>query len=151
MIWNMRVTVTTDLPIPAQQACALAQKPALLRHVLWPWMAMVLDDDQPLPERFVAGDTLAARLSMLGVLFGWTHTLRLIAVTPTEIVTREGGGPIQGWDHRLTFVPTSEHTCRYTDSVDIGAGVLTPVIVAVAHALYRYRQWRWRTLARVLA
>jgi len=40
---------------------------------------------------------------------------------------------------------------HYTDEIDIGAGALTPFVWAYAHLLYRYRQWRWRRLARTLA
>ena len=63
----------------------------------------------------------------------------------------EHGGPVTAWDHRLTFEPTSPTSCRYTDAVDIRAGVITPLVALYAHFIYRYRQARWRALAPVLA
>ncbi len=145
----MTVTVTTNLPIPAQRACELAQKPALLRHVLWPWLAM-----RPigaLPEQIAEGDVIAARLRFLGFVPGWTHTLRVERVAPLEITSRECGGPVSAWNHRLTFEPTSDQSCRYTDRVEVRAGVLTPGVALFARLIYRYRQARWRALARVIA
>jgi hypothetical protein len=68
-----------------------------------------------------------------------------------EIASREHGGPVSAWNHRLTFQETSPGSCRYTDSVEIHAGLATPTVVLFAHLVYRYRQWRWRALARVLA
>jgi len=70
---------------------------------------------------------------------------------PREIVSREHGGPVTAWDHRLTFEPTSSTSCRYTDTVAIRAGLLTPTVALYAHFIYRYRQVHWRALARVLA
>ena len=37
---------------------------------------------------------------------------------------------------------------RYTDSVEVRAGLLTPLVWAFATAFYRHRQRRWRRLVR---
>jgi hypothetical protein len=145
----MTVTVTTNLPISAQRACELARKPALLRHVLWPWLAMRPTD--PLPEQIVEGDVFRARLRFLGFLPGWTHTLRVERVGPLEIASREHGGPVNAWNHHLVFEPTGERSCRYTDRVEVRAGALTPLVALFAQFIYRYRQARWRALASVMA
>jgi hypothetical protein len=143
------IRVSTELPIAAEEACRLAQKPALLSYVLWPWVSMT--PDAPLPDSIGAGDELHARLRFLGVLPGWTHTLRIERLGAREIASREHGGPVKTWNHTLTFDPIAEHACRYTDHVEVRAGLLTPLVGLFAALVYRYRQARWRTLARVLA
>lgn len=145
----MTVSVTTDLPITAERACQLAQKSAVLAHVLWPWLTVT--PGTPLPAAVAEGDEITIRINFLGVLPGWRHTLRVERLTPREIVSREHGGPVTAWNHRLTFEPTSSTSCRYTDRIDIHAGPATPVVALFAHFIYRYRQARWRALARVLA
>ncbi len=145
----MIVTVSTTLPIPAERACALALRPALLAHVLWPWLSVAPLAE--LPDRIGEGDTISARLRFLGVLPGWTHTLHIEQIGPREIVSREYGGPVSAWNHRLTFEPASGDSCRYTDRVEVQAGALTAAVAVFAHLIYRYRQMRWRALARVLA
>jgi hypothetical protein len=145
----MKVTVATNLPIAAERACQLAQKPTLLSHVLWPWLTVTAAT--PLPEAVAEGDEISIRLRFLGVLSGWTRTLRIEHLGSREIASREHGGPVRAWDHRLTFEPTSPTSCRYTDSVEVRAGPATAIVVLFAHLIYRYRQARWRALARVLA
>jgi len=143
------VTVSTELPIDAEQACRLALKPALLEHVLWPWLA--LEPLDPLPERLGEGDVVRARLRPLCLLPGWTHTLRLERIRPREIASREHGGPVSAWNHRLTFEPLEAGSCRYTDTVEVRAGAATWAVALFARLIYRYRQMRWRALARVLS
>jgi ligand-binding SRPBCC domain-containing protein len=145
----MIVSVTTDLPIAAERASELARRPALLRHVLWPWLA--LRPRGPLPDPVLEGDEISARVVFLGLLPGWTHTLRLVRVTPLEVASEEHGGPVRAWNHRLRFEPTGERSCRYTDEVEVQAGWLTPLVALFAHGMYRHRQARWRALAAILA
>lgn len=145
----MTVTVTSDLPMAAERACQLAQKPALLSYVLWPWLTVA--PATPLPEAVAEGDEISIRIRFLGVLPGWTHTLRIERLAAREIASHEHGGPVTAWDHQLTFEPTSTASCRYTDTVEIRAGAATPAVALFAHLIYRYRQARWRALARVLA
>ncbi len=145
----MTVSVTTDLPIAAERARELPRRPALLRHVLWPWLALRVNG--PLPDEAVEGDEISARILFLGVLPAWTHTLRLVRVTPLEVASQEYGGPVRAWNHRLLFEPTGERSCRYTDRVEVRAGWLTPGVALFAQFIYRYRQARWRALAEILA
>jgi ligand-binding SRPBCC domain-containing protein len=142
------VTVGTALPIPAERACQLAQKPALLAHVLWPWVTVT--PGMPLPDVIAEGDEISIQIRFLGLLPGWTHTLRIEHLAPREIVSCEHGGPVTAWNHRLTFEPMSSTSCRYTDTVEVRAGLATPLVALFARLIYRYRQARWRALARIL-
>jgi hypothetical protein len=49
---------------------------------------------------------------------------------------------LPGWRHRIRLVSA--------DKIEIHAGALTLAVWAFAHAFYRYRQARWRALAKVL-
>jgi hypothetical protein len=145
----MTISVSTELPIAAERACELAQKPAMLSHVLWPWMRLIAI--APLPETIAQGDAIVVRLCFFGVVPAWRHTVLVARLGPQEIVSCEHGGPVATWNHHLTFQPTSATSCRYTDAVEVRAGLLTPFVTLYAHFIYRYRQARWRALARVLA
>jgi hypothetical protein len=145
----MTVRVSTELPLAAEHARRLASKPALLSYVLWPWLKMT--PSGPLPETVAEGSEITARIRFLFVLPGWTHTLHVERLREREISSREHGGPVRAWNHTLTFEPTAGHACRYTDTVEIDAGPLTPLVALFAALIYRYRQARWRALAKVLA
>jgi len=55
------------------------------------------------------------------------------------------GALIKQWDHWIFVEPDGEGT-RYTDRVDVDAGLLTPFVSAFARIFYRHRQRRWRRL-----
>jgi len=141
---------TTPLPISAEAAFALAQRPATFAYVVRgvlrvPALASV-------PDGFARpGVEASGRMWWLGVLPSWTHHLRVVALAPGEILTAEHGGPIRTWNHRLTFVATSPTSCDYTDEIELDAGPLTPFVRRFASALFALRQARWRRLAAVLA
>ena len=61
----MTVTVATDLPIAAERACRLAQTPALLAHVLWPWVTLA--PETPVPEEIGQGDEISVRIRFLAL------------------------------------------------------------------------------------
>lgn len=143
------IRVSTDLPLTAESACALAQQPALFAHVTRP-----LFSSHGLPDSFdgaVAGEEVVVRLWWLGAIPSWRHHLRVVEVGERELLTSEHGGPVRRWDHRLTFAPLpGGRGCRYTDEVALDAGPATPLVWLFAHVMYRYRQSRWRALARVI-
>jgi hypothetical protein len=86
------------------------------------------------------------------VIPAWKHEIRIVRVDEAArvIYTNERGGGVRKWNHRITIKPLSDDRCRYTDEIDIGAGPITPLVWAYAHVFYRYRQRRWRKLARRL-
>jgi hypothetical protein len=55
---------------------------------------------------------------------------------------------ISTWDHWIFVEEMPDGSTRYTDRVEVRAGVLTPFIAAFAWIFYRHRQRRWRELVR---
>lgn len=102
------------------------------------------------PARWEASTTLVTRFWLAGfVPAPWRHHLAIISIDPSrrEIVSAEHGGPIRTWSHLIRITPEGTGS-RYLDEITIDAGALTPLVAAFAHAFYRYRQARWRRLAR---
>ncbi len=67
-----------------------------------------------------------------------------------QMQTREHDPLIRRWDHRIAVEPADTSTCRYTDDVDIEAGLLTVPVWLFAQLFYRHRQHRWKSVARRL-
>ncbi|MFD4365859.1 hypothetical protein [Rhodococcus sp. NPDC058521] len=143
-----KVILTTKLSIPATTACALAQKPELFKYVVWP---IIRVPHLTLPEHVEPGTEGSARIWWFGIIPAWKHHLKLIRLEPTEIYTNEWGGPVHTWNHHLTFTPIDEHSCTYTDEIEFEDGVAGYPTWLFIHLMFRYRQRRWRALARVLA
>jgi len=104
------------------------------------------------PELFGEGTVISTRLLFFHVIPGWKHTLRVVRVDRDTftLVSKESGGIVKTWNHRIWLEPQTEDGCQYTDEIDIEAGLFTPLIWAWAQIFYRYRQHRWRRLASAL-
>ena len=108
--------------------------------------------ERELPERFDAGETYRVRLLFFGFVPAWWHEIRIVRLDDThrEILTAEQGGAVKEWGHRITVDERGPYKSHYTDEIEIGAGLLTPFVWLYAQLFYRYRQRRWRKLARSL-
>lgn len=84
------------------------------------------------------------------VIPAYRHTIEVVEVDQATgtIRTREHGGLLKAWNHTLHVEPLDDRSCRYSDTVDIDAGLATSFVAAMATGIYRYRQRRWRKLAR---
>ena len=92
------------------------------------------------------------RLLFFGFIPAWWHEIHIARLDEAqrEIQTAEHGGPVEDWHHRITVDERGPYQSRYTDEIEIRAGLLTPLVWGYAQLFYRYRQWRWRRLARSL-
>jgi ligand-binding SRPBCC domain-containing protein len=143
-----KVTLTTELPIPAAQARELAAKPELMRHVLAPYLK--ISRRLQMPEKIEPGLEAAGRLWWFGVIPAWRHHIKVVRLDPLEIYTNEWGGPVRTWNHRLTFVPTGDHSCSYTDEIEVDDGVRGWGTRGFVLVMFRHRHRRWQALARIL-
>lgn len=142
------VVVSTELPISAQRAAALARKPALMQFVLAPALKL---PGLEAPDRIEVGTRASARLWWFGVLPAWTHHLEIKELDDLTIYTHEHGGPVHTWNHRLTFTPLDEHRCRYTDEIETDDGIKGLGTRLFIRLMFAHRHRRWRTLAAIVA
>ncbi|WP_280419811.1 hypothetical protein [Nocardia carnea] len=142
------VRLSTELPIPARDACLLAQRPELFEYVVAP---LLRTPDLDFPDPLAPGVSGSARLWWFGIVPSWTHHLTLIHLGPTELFTNESGGPVRVWNHRLIFTAIDENRCRYTDEIEVEDGWRGLGIRLFAELMFRHRHRRWRELTRVLA
>ncbi len=146
----MVARIGTELDAPAGTVWALVKRKETLLYVTRGVMG--LPDAKAWPEELREGERVTGRIRFFHVLPGWAHTLRVVSVDEDrrELRTAERGGFVERWDHLIRAEALPGGRTLYTDEVTIEAGALTPAVWAVAHAFYRYRQMRWRGLARVL-
>jgi hypothetical protein len=146
----VEIRLATPLDAPAEIIWESVQKSASLRYVVSPLIGFRAD----FPKRWRDGDEVVRieRLMFFRILPGWSHEIRFARFDDErrELFTNERGGPIKTWNHLIKIEPLSETRCRYTDEVEVTAGMLTPFVWLYGQLYYRYRQMRWRTLARIL-
>lgn len=138
-----KVALTTELPMSAETAAALARKPTTMTHVLSPILRFYRLE---FPEHFEVGTQASGRLWWFGVIPSWTHHLTIKQLDATEIYTNEHGGPARTRNHRLTFEPIDEHHCRYTDEIETDDGLRGAPTRLFIRLMFRHRHRRWHRL-----
>lgn len=142
----MVVKVHTQPPTSADYAWRV-----LSRHDTFPYAArgaFGYTDAERWPEEVHEGQEIQTRILFFHLIPAWRHHLRLVRVDEKrrEILFQERGGFIGAWNHRIHIEPENTVRCRYTDEIEIRAGIVTPLAWAFAHLSLRYRQLRLRRL-----
>ncbi|HTQ21768.1 hypothetical protein [Mycobacterium sp.] len=101
-------------------------------------------------EPLRAGEAGTGWLIAFHLIPAYRHTIEVVEVDEATktVRTRENGGVLKIWNHTLHVEAVDENSCRYSDTIDIDAGPLTPIAATVATGLFRYRQRRWHKLVR---
>ncbi|MCV7356129.1 hypothetical protein [Mycolicibacterium fluoranthenivorans] len=141
-----RVHVETILPTDADEVWRAMHYPVTFLYVCRGLFGMPALAGRSAPLR--VGERGSGWLFVFHLFPAYRHTLEILGADEATrtITTHEYGGVLKAWNHTLHVEPLSENRCRYSDTVDIDAGALTPVMVRVARGLFAYRQWRWRRL-----
>ena len=141
-----RVHLETILPTDADRVWTAMQYPVTFLYVCRGLLSLPALAGRSAPLQ--VGERGSGWLFAFHVLPAYRHTLEVLSADPETrtIRTHEYGGVLTAWDHTLHVEPIDENSCRYSDSVDIDAGMLTPVVVRLARGIYRYRHRRWHRL-----
>lgn len=142
------VHVETTLPTSAERVWSAMLSPATFLYVckgLFGFPALA-----GRTESLRTGERGTGWLMAFHVIPAYRHTIEVTEVDEATgiIRTREHGGVLKAWNHTLHVEALQTDSCRYSDTVDIDAGLLTGAVVTIANGIYRYRQRRWRKLVR---
>jgi hypothetical protein len=152
----MKVSRATHIALKPETVWAEVQTAGLLQHIAWPPVRFFPADDAAF-ESFQPEGCYQVKLRLFGMIpFGtqWiVSSLHEADGTQWPKRLRDDGysALISKWDHWITVAPDKDGGTRYSDEVDVSAGVLTPFIGAFAQIFYWHRQRRWRGLAKSLA
>lgn len=149
----MRVHVESTLPCDADDAWAEVQTSRLLEEVASPIVKFrPAPGYKNIPARWTNLATTAVKARLFGFIPWGTRwmTFERVDARRRTIQTREHDALVAKWDHLIEVKPLADGTCRYTDDIEIKAGVLTPAVWLFAQAFYRHRQRRWQNVARRL-
>jgi ligand-binding SRPBCC domain-containing protein len=144
------VRLGTELAAPPERVWETVQKVDTLRYITRGLLGF--RPLSPVHDGLGEGDVIRIRLLFFHVLPAWKHEIRIVRVDEEarRIETAEHGGAVKTWKHQISVDPAGGGNTYYTDRIEVDAGPLTPLIWAYAQLFYRYRQRRWRKLARTL-
>lgn len=146
----MVVEVSTELLASADRVWEQVRRPSTAGEISKGLLGLRSADD--LPPTWRAGDVVHVRLWLLHVLPMWRQEISIVRSDGRELVleTEESGGPLREWRHRIAVEQSLGPRSRYVDRIELRAGAFTPVMWLSVQALLRWRQYRWRRLARTL-
>lgn len=143
------VSISTKLPLPADEAWQMLTRKSTFLYIT---RGMVgYSGAEAWPERlFCPRALIVTKLRLLHFLPPTPHVVEIVRVDDAamQVETSERGGPVRSWKHQMKVEALRSDLCRYTDRVEIQAGLLTPAVWIFACIFYYYRQMRWRMLAR---
>jgi hypothetical protein len=87
------------------------------------------------------GDDLSLTFRLWGIVpLGWWR-IRVVARDDASmrLKSEESGVLVRRWAHEIVIEALSPSTSRLTDTIEIDAGVLTPLVVRFARAEYAAR------------
>ena len=142
---------STVLEAPADLVWAAVRTPQAFRFV-----TRGLLDWRPVRTRvepWREGEQSTGWLLLGGVVPFSRHRIHIVEIDDRQRLMRsdESGGVVRSWRHDIVVEPLDGGRARYTDLVDIDAGLFTVFVAAFAWAFYRERQRRWSILATVLS
>ena len=141
---------TTILPAGVEEIWDKLQQLSTLQYIAKPYATF-----RPLEEMTVwqAGEVSHFSLKLFGFLPMGVHRIQVVEFDKARltIYTNESNKFVPVWNHRILLEQLEDGACLYRDEVEIGAGILTPVVALWAGRFYRHRQRKWiRLLAKDL-
>lgn len=139
------VSITTKLPLSADEAWQTLTRKSTFLYIT---RGMVgYSGAEAWPERlFCPRASIVMKLRLFHFLPPTPHFVEIVRVDEDarQVETRESGGIVRIWKHHMQVEAIHSNLCRYTDRIEIQAGLLTPAVWLFAILFYRYRQMRWR-------
>ncbi len=147
----MKLFRSTTICAPAERVWSELQTPRLLVHVARPFVRFVPVSPPQFPEVWEDAE-YEVKVWAFGVVPFGRQTIRTSRSAEdgnVHVLRDRGSGQlVKVWDHIIRVQPAADGTTRYSDAVEVKAGLLTPFVWLFAYFFYWHRQRRWRALAR---
>jgi hypothetical protein len=142
------VHVETILPTDAERVWSAMLSPVTFLYVCKGLLGFPALSGRS--EALRAGERGTGWLFAFHLIPAYRHTIEIVEVDQVSktLRTHEHGGILKEWNHTLHVEPIDERSSRYSDTVDVDAGVATALVATLATGIYRYRQRRWHKLVR---
>lgn len=148
----MRMMLTTVLDCPIDIVWKQVHRPSLLEHIAWPLIRFTYRDPRSPPRAWAPGRYRVGMWSfgvipLGGQWVGIEYPEGATVIDGRAVLRDNGSGTlISTWDHWILLEGLGGGQTRYTDRLDVEAGVLTPFVWLFARIFYGHRQRRWRRL-----
>jgi hypothetical protein len=144
-----KLTIYSELNIDINTAWNEVQKSSLLKFVCKGKVTFKPVGSE-FPEYWKENMTIKTKMLIYGLIpFGGIHSLKFAEVEPEKFsaLTNEKNSIVKIWNHRIIMGKIDENRIKYTDEIELNAGILTNFVSKWAESLYLHRQKRWKIVA----
>jgi hypothetical protein len=144
----MKATISTVIHANGDTMWEELQKTSSLIYVASPIIKFKSQDGAELPPKWGVGREYPLRIYAFHIIPLGKHyiVVKSIDAKNKEIFTNELGSLTKTWDHLVSVERLNENMIKYTDEIEIKAGMLTVFIWMFAQIFYRHRQRKWKRL-----
>ena len=132
-----QTTIQRDYAISAADLWTDLLSPAALADSMKGAVTYIGLPTEPVQE----GQEFTVQLKRWGWLPMGAWTMKVVERDDDNFVLRseERGNVVKRYRHKLSIIPTGPDTCRYTDHIDVDAGVFTPLVFPMFEKMYLQR------------
>ena len=147
-VTGRQVIATSDFEANIEKVWSKIQDVDTLREICNPKARFVSCDNSPLV--WEEGRSFLFKLYLHKIIPIGKHTINVIKMDKVsrEIDTNEYNKQVVIWNHYIKLEEVSENITRYTDVVDLYAGIFTPLAAWWTLKFYRHRQRKWQEIAK---
>ena len=144
----MKEIISTVIHTSAEKMWSELQKVSSLMYVAAPILIFKSQDKYPLPDKWNINQEYPLSIFLFGNIPLGNHVIKIskIDAKNMQILSNEFGLFAQTWNHLIKIEKTEDNKIRYTDAIEIKAGIFTLGIWLFALIFYRHRQKRWQIL-----
>lgn len=119
-----------------------------LQYVASPILIFKAAEESPLSGKWLTGILYDFHLFLFGIIPLGKHSIKLVDINKKEwkIQSDEHGNMVKCWRHTIKIDEKNNGFIRYTDEVEINAGIITLFVWLFSLLFYSYRQYRWRKI-----
>ena len=153
MASGLFLNIFTELDCSPERAWQEVKTTRLLEYVSRPLLVFEPIEPQLLPKIWQE-DKYLVQVKLLNILsFGkqWIDISIFNTAADRQVYQLRDNGRgdrVRKWDHLIVIETTPEGKTKYTDRLEIDAGILTPLVWLYAYIFFRHRQKRWHKLVK---
>lgn len=141
-----KLIVSSELNIDINTAWHVVQQSSLLEFVSKGKVKFKPIDNE-FPTYWKEDIIIKTKILIYGFIpFGGTHSIKFIKIDHNNFTlsTEEKNVVAKIWNHGIYMEHVDENRIKYTDKIDLYAGILTGFVVKWVKSFYEHRQKRWK-------
>ena len=149
-VMGRKVVVTSVFETDIENIWCKIQDIETLREICKPKASFISYGN--IPSAWKEGETFYFKMFLHRFIPIGKHTINVIKIDKKsrEIVSNEYNKRVTIWNHYIQMEKITENITKYTDSVELYAGYLTPLAAWWTLYFYKHRQKKWQKIAKNL-